>query len=87
MTNDQMDIMFFQYLKIERQYSKNTISSYELDLKIFNEMMQKNYVDLTLDDAKYYLSFLRDNYKNNTVLRKMSSVKSLYKFLEGEKTK
>ena len=65
MTNKQIETMFFQYLTIERQYSKNTISSYELDLKIFNDVMQVNYVDLTLDDRKVglWVKFKRRFYR------------------------
>ena len=84
MTNKQIEDMFFQYLKIEKQYSQNTIVSYQFDINMFNEIMNKNYMDITLEDAKMYMTFLRDRYSNNTVLRKVSSIKSLYKFLEGE---
>ncbi|MGL5020803.1 MAG: site-specific integrase, partial [Mycoplasmatales bacterium] len=84
MTNKQLEDMFFQYLKIEKQYSQNTIVSYQYDIIMFNDVMDKNYLDITLEDAKMYMTFLRDRYANNTVLRKVSSIKSLYKFLEGE---
>ncbi|MGL5020866.1 MAG: site-specific integrase, partial [Mycoplasmatales bacterium] len=84
MTNKQLEDIFFQYLKIEKQYSQNTIVSYQYDIIMFNDVMEKNYMDITLEDAKMYMTFLRDRYANNTVLRKVSSIKSLYKFLEGE---
>ncbi len=85
MYNHQLNELFIQFLRVERQYSENTIASYQFDLKIFNEIINKPYDAVTLDDGKKYLSFLRDNYKNNTVLRKVSSIKSLFKYLDGEK--
>lgn len=85
MYNHQLNELFIQFLRVERQYSENTIASYQFDLKIFNEIINKPYETVTLDDGKKYLSFLRDNYKNNTVLRKVSSIKSLFKYLDGEK--
>jgi integrase/recombinase XerD len=85
MTNDQIEDAFFQYLKIERQYSENTISSYRSDITSFQTLLEIDYIDLTLEDAKRYYGYLRDNYANNSVLRKISSIKSMYKYLESEK--
>jgi integrase/recombinase XerD len=85
MTNEQIEDEFFQYLKIERQYSENTISSYRSDILSFQTLMEVNYIEVSVDDAKRYYAYLRDNYANNSVLRKISSIKSMYKFLESEK--
>lgn len=83
--NDKILIeQFLQYLQIERQYSQNTLSAYKRDIDKFQQVIAKDLASVTTDDVESYLSYLRANFKENTVLRNVSSLKSLYKFVNSE---
>ncbi len=84
MSNQELLQEYNDYLVIERQYAINTKLSYLQDINQFNELLQKDYILIEQEDAKKYYQYLRENYKNNTVLRKLSSMKSFYFFLLKE---
>lgn len=76
---------FLDYLNYERNYSKDTISSYGNDLEeymLYLESFNKDILKIKYNDIKDYLTFL-NNKKNNssTVCRKISALRSFYKYL------
>lgn len=73
---------FLKYLKEEKNYSDLTIIDYDEDLKEFLETVNKDVVLVEKSDIKKYLNklFERDN-KSSTISRKISSLKSFYKYL------
>ena len=85
---DMDDIVskFIFYLKNERNYSSNTINSYEHDINDFNDYLKSHNInDLTKvqrDQIKPYLVTLYDlKYTSSTIARKLSALKSFYKYL------
>ena len=74
---------FLDYLKYERGFSDYTIKSYSTDLKEFYEFSKKDIVNIEL--VRKYLRYLYEkNYSNRSISRKVSSLKSYFKYLEGE---
>jgi len=74
---------YLDYLKYNRNYSDNTINSYKRDIIQFNNYITKDYKDLNYNDCKSYLSYLYDdNNCKSSVSRKISSLKSYFKYLE-----
>ena len=74
---------FLDYLKYERGFSDYTIKSYSTDLKEFYEFSKKDTVNIEL--VRKYLRYLYEkNYSNRSISRKVSSLKSCFKYLEGE---
>lgn len=74
---------FYTYLEVEKRYSINTIKSYKRDLTHFNNYLKSEGIT-DIDDLiiKNYLSFLYVNkMSKRTIARKISSIKSYYKFL------
>ena len=77
---------FMRYLEIEKNYSKYTISNYRLDLEGFKKFLG----DLALEKIDYlalrkYLAILKEkNLKNRTVGRRLSTLRSFFKFLIRE---
>ena len=77
---------FIRYLDIEKNYSKHTILNYRLDLEGFNKFLG----DSSLEKVDYlflrkYLSILKErNLKTATTARRLSSLRSFFKFLTRE---
>lgn len=76
---------FLIYLDKELGYSKDTIISYEFDLKEFNLFIKKNnynYQNLSKDNIRYYLKKLdEEKLTNKTIARRLSALRSFYKYL------
>ncbi len=81
---------FTDYLKINKKYSPNTISSYSNDLSSFGDFLfltfgsEDKYTDLnfiTLNDLKSFMAGLFDKeYSKSSLARKISTLKSFFKF-------
>ena len=82
---------FLDYLRLERNYSEKTIVSYRTDLLEFEEFLKK--VDAELDFAKvdadvvrnWMVSLMDDGRVATSVNRKLSSLRSFYRFLLKKK--
>lgn len=78
---------FTEYLLFEKQYSKHTVIAYEADLKSFLEFYQEEYACLTIQEANYsqirswIVKLVNAGVSNRTINRKISSLKTYYKFL------
>ena len=76
---------FIDYLRFEKKYSENTISSYKRDLNKLNSYLKKDFTKLTKADIQKYIQDLSKNKNSNTISRTISSLKGFYKFLEINK--
>lgn len=80
--------MFKKYLASERNFSNHTIINYEIDLRDFNEFLE--YEELQINEIDYqfarkYLAFLhKRDLSKATISRKISSLRTYYKFLESK---
>ena len=78
---------FQDYLQHEKKYSVHTVSAYVNDLLFFQEFLKVNFDHDSLEVVNYsmirsWIVALVDNgISNSSVNRKMSSLKSFYKFL------
>lgn len=76
---------FIEYLKYQRNYSDFTCNNYKKDLfeyQIFIENNNLNYKKLDYNDSKKYLIYLNDkNNSKSTISRKLSSLRTFYKYL------
>jgi integrase/recombinase XerC len=86
-----MDLLqeFIEYLQLEKNYSQLTIDSYEHDLVSFfmfmNEQSIPNINEVTHQDARLYLTKLyEERYAKKSISRKISSIRSFFKFLMRE---
>ena len=76
---------YLEYLKYNKNYSDNTISSYEEYIIEYLEYLEREY--LSLYDVKYSdIRFLLEYYdsmklKSTSIRRKISSLKGFYKYL------
>ena len=81
---------FIEYLEYEKGYSKKTIISYENDLELFNNYLKENKIknikDIDYNTIRKYLSYLHDNkYEASSVSRKISALRSFFKYNIKEK--
>lgn len=74
---------FESYLKFEKKYSYNTVSSYMRDLNKFkNYFKNKSIKKIDKNDIKKYIIHLDENVGAKSVSRSVSTLKSFYKFLK-----
>ena len=72
---------FLNYIR-NKNYSLNTIISYINDLYYFYEFVKMDFDKVKYDDIRDYLEYLNlKKEKSTSVSRKISSLKSFYKFL------
>ena len=76
---------FIDYLRFEKKYSDNTISSYARDLNTANKYIKKEFNQLTKKDIQDYIQLLSKKKSASSVSRNISTLKSFYKFLELNK--
>ncbi|MCF0177399.1 MAG: site-specific tyrosine recombinase XerD [Bacteroidales bacterium] len=80
---------FKAYLKYERSLSSNTVSSYLSDIEKLFSYFEKSGIseieNVTGDDlVKFVESLAADDISKRSQARSISSIKALYRFLEGE---
>lgn len=83
--------MFFraykEYLLLERHYSLHTVTAYIKDLDHFQEFLELKYDSMSMPEVSYsiirswIIQLVDSGLSNRTVNRKVSSLKSYYKFL------
>lgn len=76
---------FLEYLKYERNYSDNTLINYKIDLDEFEHYLRtinSDFLKTNYKEIRTYLEYLDSkDYKGGSVSRKISSLKSFYKFM------
>ena len=80
---------FLEYLKYQRAYSDYTIKNYEHDISEFLKYLEKEGIDfkkVEYSDCRFYLIYLNSlDTKKTTINRKLSSLRSFYKYLANKK--
>ena len=76
---------YLKYLKYQKNYSEETISSYDEDLVEFLDFLNRENIevlDVKYDDIRFFLMELDNKHnKASTVSRKLSSLRGFYKYL------
>lgn len=81
---------FIEYLKVEKRYSEDTITNYNLDLDLFLKFLKLNKInkfkETDYDFLRRYLVYLSNDkkYSNKTIARHISSLHTFYDFLLDE---
>ena len=83
---------FLEYLSLEKKYSLHTVTAYKNDLRSFKDFLvseydQENFLEVHYPQIRSWIVVLvGENLSNRTINRKISSLKSLYKFLTENKS-
>ncbi|PID67511.1 MAG: integrase [Flavobacteriia bacterium] len=78
---------FIDYLKIEKGYSPHTLLAYRRDLEDFYDFIKTTFDVQDLSDVQYVyvrswiVDLMATNHKTTSINRKISTLKSFYKFL------
>jgi tyrosine recombinase XerC len=77
---------FIRYLEIEKNYSSHTIINYRLDLDDFKKFLGESDIEkVDYLALRKYLAVLKErNLKTRTMARRLSSLRSFFKFLTRE---
>lgn len=79
---------FLEYLILERKYSNHTVIAYRNDITSFFEFCMDEYETKNLTEVGYnqirswIVKLVDEGISNNSINRKISSLKSFYKFLQ-----
>lgn len=79
---------FLEYLSLEKKYSAHTLTAYKNDLTEFSVFLHAFYNQDNLLEVSYLqirnwvVSLVDNDISNRTINRKISSLKSFYKFLQ-----
>ena len=76
---------FESFLKIDKNYSDNTIESYIRDIRFFLEYYKKNIIDISKKDIDNYILHVLPDHNQNSVNRTIASIKSFFKYLSNYK--
>jgi integrase/recombinase XerC len=78
---------FIEYLQLEKNYSLHTITAYENDLRSFSNFCKETYEEGNIHKIHYVqirswiVSLVESGLSNTSINRKISSLKTYYKFL------
>jgi len=78
---------FLDYLLLEKKYSIHTVTAYKTDLMSFMEFYEHQYGENNISKSNYaqirswIIDLVEKGVSNRTINRKISSLKSYYKFL------
>jgi len=74
---------YLNYLRFERNYSPNTLRSYNVDLLDFYNYCKERDLDFTNKKVirNYIQNIVQKNYKKSTIARKLTSLRSFFEYL------
>lgn len=78
---------FIEYLQLEKKYSVHTITAYQQDLISFQDFILKEFDEKELEQVNYsqvrswIVNLVDSGVSNSSINRKISSLRSFYKFL------
>jgi integrase/recombinase XerC len=77
---------FLEYIRVQKQYSEHTVINYENDLSEFLSFLSVQHIesitDVDYSVMRFYVRALSERqYSRNTISRKLSSIRSFYKYL------
>ena len=81
---------FSEYLRVERNYSKYTVLNYINDINEFIDYLNDNKLgdifNVRTNITRYYVAYMTEDkdYKASSISRKLSSLRSFYRFLLQE---
>ena len=71
---------FLEFLKFEKRSSQNTLNGYNRDLTQFFLFVKKDFSEIGEKEISSYIDNLNKKLRKNSVLRKVSVLKTFYKF-------
>ena len=72
---------FINYLKIDKNYSDNTVESYVRDIRFFLDYSKKEIDEITKKDIDDYILYIFNTYNESSINRIIASIKSFFKYL------
>ena len=82
---DEVNV-FINTLAKEKKLSEHTINAYLKDLELFFQSIEnKTFSEISEEDLLIYIEKMREEYTQNTVYRKILSLKVFYKYLLNHK--
>lgn len=81
-----LQVDFKIFLDVEKGRAENTSRCYLSDLGQFERFIKKNLVQISPRDIRSWMGVMKSRgYRNETISRKLSSLRQFYRFLQKEK--
>ena len=74
---------FLKYIEVQKGFSSHTVKNYKIDLENFYKYANNQKIDTSLV-RKYLKDMYERKYSSRTISRKISALKSYFKYLESE---
>ncbi|AMD94493.1 tyrosine-type recombinase/integrase [Leptotrichia sp. oral taxon 847] len=78
--NDEVIKEFLNFLEFEKGDSHSTLIGYKRDLKQFFSYLKKSFDEILEEEIFDFIQYISKKLKESSVLRKVSVIKSFYKF-------
>ena len=83
--NEHQILSFVSHLQKEQRYSKHTVEAYKFELYRFNKKIKKNFSQVSTDDVKDFVLFLRTkNLATKSIHRAISALRSFFQYLKNQ---
>ena len=83
--NEHQILSFVRYLQKERRYSRYTVEAYKFELNRFNKKINKDSSEVSTDDLKDFVLFLRArNLSTKSIHRAISALRSFFQYLKNQ---
>ncbi len=89
MINERLIKQYLLFLRAEKNFSVASLNAYQKDILQFTEYIDKHNRSIENIDRLFIRTYLAqlqlDEYKRNSVVRKIASLRSFFKYLSREK--
>jgi|TARA_B100000131_G_scaffold153799_1_gene149198 integrase/recombinase XerC len=83
--NEHQVLSFVSHLQKERRYSRHTVEAYKFELNRFNKKIKKDFSEVSTDDVKDFVLFLRTkNLATKSIHRAISALRSFFQYLKNQ---
>lgn len=78
---------YLEYLKYQKNYSENTLASYESDIRLFSQFLKEEGIDDFLQvDNRFFRTYIMHlnskDYKRKSIARKITSLRGFFRFMK-----
>lgn len=75
---------YLDYCKYQKKLNEKTLKAYRIDIKQFQQFIEKRNGGLTKNNLSQYATYLHKTYKAKTIKRKIACIRAFFRWMEYE---